>query len=297
MAVANDEAAPIDLRLSALAAAPGGPGELNGQVFGFAQSQLSPDTSVSRRATAADILSRAALTHDQLLALADSMKSAGPLELDRLISAFEKSSDDSVGLALIASLKNALALSSLRTDSLKPRLAKFGATVQNETQGLYAILDANFAGQKVKLESLLATISAGDVRRGQVVFNSPKAACSSCHAIGYLGGKVGPDLTRIGGVRAERDLLESIVFPSASFVRSYEPIIVATKEGKVHSGVLKRDSDEVVLATTATEEVRIPRADIEEMKPGTVSIMPAGLEQQLTPQDLADLVAFLKASR
>jgi putative heme-binding domain-containing protein len=60
---------------------------------------------------------------------------------------------------------------------------------------------------------------------------------------------------------------------------------------------LKRDSDEVVLATNATEEVRIPRGEIEEMKPGTVSIMPAGLDQQLSPQDLADLVAFLKASR
>ena len=59
----------------------------------------------------------------------------------------------------------------------------------------------------------MATLSAGDVRRGQLIFHSEKAACYSCHAIGYRGGNVGPDLTRIGSVRADRDLLEAIVFP------------------------------------------------------------------------------------
>jgi putative heme-binding domain-containing protein len=130
------------------------------------------------------------------------------------------------------------------------------------------------------------------------VFNSPKAACASCHAIGYLGGNLGPDLTRIGQTRTERDLLEAVVFPSASFVRSYEPVTVATKDGKVLNGLVRRDAaDEVVLATGANEEARIARGDIDEMRPGTVSVMPAGLDQQLTTQDIADLLAFLKACK
>jgi putative heme-binding domain-containing protein len=130
------------------------------------------------------------------------------------------------------------------------------------------------------------------------VFYSTKAACSSCHAIGYLGGNIGPDLTHIGKIRNERDLLESIVFPSASFVRSYEPWLVTTKDGRVHNGVLRKDApDEIVLATNATEEVRILRSDIEDMQPSKVSIMPAGLDQLLTPRELADLVAFLKACK
>ena len=54
---------------------------------------------------------------------------------------------------------------------------------------------------------------------------------------------------------------------------------------------------EMVLTTGATEEVRIPREEIEDVQPGKVSIMPAGLDQQLAPRDLADLVAFLKACR
>ena len=109
---------------------------------------------------------------------------------------------------------------------------------------------------------------------------------------------MGPDLTRIGSVRTERDLLESIVFPSLSFVRSYEPVAVATHEGRVFSGLVKQDSaDELVLVVAADKEEHVARSDIEELRPGTISVMPAGLDQQLTLQELADLVAFLKACR
>ena len=130
------------------------------------------------------------------------------------------------------------------------------------------------------------------------MFNSTKTSCIACHTIGYVGGKQGPDLTRIGGIRTERDLLESILFPSASFVRSYEPVIVTTKDGQTFNGVPKKDApDEIVLVLAADKEVRIPREDVEEVRPGKVSIMPDGLDKQLTPQELADLIAFLKACK
>ena len=68
--------------------------------------------------------------------------------------------------------------------------------------------------------------------------------------------------------------------------------------GATHSGVLRSESpNEVVLATSAGEETRIPRQDIDEISPGTVSIMPSGFAEQLTQQELADLLAFLKATR
>jgi putative heme-binding domain-containing protein len=157
----------------------------------------------------------------------------------------------------------------------------------------------DLAKQKERLEDLLQSVTkGGDIRRGQAVFMSTKAACASCHQFGYLGGNIGPDLTRIGGIRNERDLLESIAFPSASFVRSYEPIVVATREGKIISGVLKKDApDEVVLTINATETARIAREEIDEIRPGTVSVMPSGLDQQLTREELTDLIAFLKAAK
>ncbi len=108
-------------------------------------------------------------------------------------------------------------------------------------------------------------------------------------------GKVGPDLTSIGQVRSERDLLEAIVYPSATLVRSYESVLVITKAGDEHSGDLREDApDEVLLATGPTTEVRIARSDIAEVRPGTVSVMPQGMDEQLSRQELADLLAFLK---
>ena len=152
--------------------------------------------------------------------------------------------------------------------------------------------------QRTRLEHLQSELPTGDVRRGQALFNSSKTACASCHAIGYLGGNIGPDLTRIGQIRTERDLLEAIVYPSASFVRSYEPMVVVTKTGDQFSGVLRRDSpEEVVLATGPDAEVRVARIEVAEMRPGTISVMPEGLDQQLNRQELADLLAFLKATR
>ena len=160
------------------------------------------------------------------------------------------------------------------------------------------MLNVDAAKQSAHIDELLKELKDGDVRRGQAIFNSQKAACFSCHTMGYLGGKVGPDLTSIGQARTERDLLESVIYPSASFVRSFEPYIVTTKGDETYSGVLKKDSaDEVVLATGPNAEVRVPRLDITEMRPGTVSVMPAGLEQQMTKQELADLLAFLKSTK
>ena len=243
-------------------------------------------------------MSRAKLTTAQLLTLADSLRTAGPLEVDRLLGAFEQATDEALGLKLVRILGESSALSSLRVDAIKQHLAKYGPAVQAAAQGLYARLNADAAKQKARVDELMTKISSGDVRRGQVVFHSEKAACYICHAIGYRGGNIGPDLTKVGQVRSERDLLEAIVYPSASFIRSYEPVVVATAEGKVHNGLLRNEtSEEILLITGTNQEVRIPRPDIEEIRPSTVSIMPAGLDQQLTPQELADLVAFLKACR
>ena len=73
---------------------------------------------------------------------------------------------------------------------------------------------------------------------------------------------------------------------------------MVTTSGKQHSGLVRKDTpEEVVLATSATEEVRIPRRLIEQMQPGKVSLMPAGLDKVLTRRELADLIAFLQACK
>ena len=206
--------------------------------------------------------------------------------MNRLLGAFEHCSDEAVGLKLIAALRQSPVLTSLRVDAVKSRLTKFPASVQTEAEALYAAINVEASRQQEKLIDLVGSLTGGDIRRGQVVFNSQKAACSACHnAGGYKGGTIGPDLSRIGKIRTERDLLESLVFPSVSFVRSYEPILVVTKSGKQFNGLIRKETpDEIILTMGAKEEARVLRSEIEEIRPGTVSIMPAGLDTQLTKQ-------------
>jgi putative heme-binding domain-containing protein len=289
---------PESARLEALAAIPGGAIALDAQIFEFLKLQLASDRPAVLRLSAAEAIGRAKLTHEQLLETATLVKDAGPLEIDRLLNAFGQSADAAVGLKLVDALESAKALTSLRPETIRPRLKRFGPDVQKRAEAIYARLTPDAAAQRNRLDQLGASLPPGDVRRGQAVFNNPKVACVSCHSIGYLGGKVGPDLTRIGAIRAERDLLESILYPSASFVQSFEPVIVETTDGDSHAGIMrKNDAEEVVLVAGPDQEVRIPRKDVAQMRPGAVSIMPAGLDQQLTPQEMADLVAFLRACK
>jgi putative heme-binding domain-containing protein len=73
---------------------------------------------------------------------------------------------------------------------------------------------------------------------------------------------------------------------------------VATRDGRQFTGTLARETVEAIfLNTTDGAEVRIPRASIEELQQGRVSIMPQGLDAQLPREQLADLLAFLQALR
>ena len=299
-AAVGTESQPTTLRLDALAALPGGLAakETDDKLFDFLLTQLAPELTVAQRGTAAEVLSKAKLSSAQLAKLTEQFKTAGPLEVDRLLGAFEQTTDEQVGQKLIAQLKTAPALTALRADAIKTRLAKYSPSVQEAAQPLYAALNVDLGQQRKQLEEMLASLPPGDIVRGQLVFHNEKAACKACHAIGYLGGKTGPDLTRIGGIRNERDLLESILFPNASFVRSFEPILIVTTSGKTVNGLIRSETpDELVIATGPNQEVRVPRADIEEMRPSSISIMPPGLEKQLTKEQLADLIAFLKACK
>ena len=295
--VAQTSAVPAAVRLDALAAVPGGLSQVEPPVFDFLRANLEPGTPVLTRTAAASVLGGARLSPGQLLALTDSLKGAGPLEVSRLIAAYRNGGDEALGLRLVSALKASAGVSGLRADLIRPALAKFPASAQRAGEDLLASLNADAAQQKARLEQMLTGLKGGDIRRGQAVFSNPKAACSTCHEIGYLGGHVGPDLTHIGQIRTERDLLESIVFPSASFVRSFEPMVVVTKGGDQFNGIPREAGDELSLVTGPGPEIRLARADIAEMRPSAVSVMPGGLADQLSAQELADLIEFLKANK
>ncbi len=292
----RDARVAADVRLDALmTAAPAALGPVEPPVFDFLCAHLHAKEPMLVRHAAATVLGRASLSRQQQLALADTITSVGPLETPKLLPAFEKSPNEQVGLKLVAALKQSPGLAGLRVNALQPLFARYPASVQQQGGELLTRLNADAARQNARVDELLA-VSGGDVRRGQALFNSERTACALCHTIGHLGGRLGPDLTNIGRIRNERELLEAVIFPSATFIRGYEPYTITSRSGEAWMGIIRQDTaGEVVLATGPQSEQRIARADIAEMQPGTVSPMPPGMDAVLTRDELADLVAFLKS--
>ena len=182
--------------------------------------------------------------------------------------------------------------------ALKTLLAGYPERVQQLAKPLFGQLQQAQKARVDKLRGLEHLLTAsGDVGRGRRIFFGEKVACASCHTIGMEGNNVGPDLTGIGAIRSGHDLLEAIVFPSASFVPGHEIFIVDTKNDRLSGVIRSRGRDVVVLITGPNGEVRIPRSEVQSITPSKVSLMPEGFDESLTKAELADLLAFLQAEK
>ena len=99
-------------------------------------------------------------------------------------------------------------------------------------------------------------------------------------------------------MRAGRDLLESVVYPSASIVQGYQTLTVAPRDGQSHFGILIRETPEAVWLRGADldlTEVKVETARIATMFESPVSLMPQGLDAALSAEELRDLLAFLQS--
>jgi putative heme-binding domain-containing protein len=132
-----------------------------------------------------------------------------------------------------------------------------------------------------------------DAAAGRKVFNSEEVKCAACHSLG--GARtVGPDLSNIGTKFGKQAMFDAITMPSAAITFGYESWLIETKKGEVVTGVLAEDTPaRVTVRTDATQEVRLRPADIASRAPSAVSIMPEGLINALTPQQVVDLLEFL----
>ncbi len=146
-----------------------------------------------------------------------------------------------------------------------------------------------------KYKNLLASSQEppADPARGRLVFNR---TCLACHKLFDAGGDVGPELT--GSDRANADyILENVLDPSAAVGRDYTMTTVATADGRLLSGIIREQSPTSLVVQTANERVVISRDDIEVMKPSNTSMMPEGLLEPLSTQEVRDLFAYLAATR
>ncbi len=155
---------------------------------------------------------------------------------------------------------------------------------------------------KAALLDLEKSLPKGNSKKGEAVFISKKAACVTCHVTGAAKSPVdyarslGPHLLTIGKRRSRRDLLESIVFPSASFARSYEPYVLRLRDGNVVSGVIVGESEsELKIAKHGTYSFSVKVQSIESIDASKISVMPAGMDKALSRQEIADLLAYLES--
>ena len=198
---------------------------------------LSIPLQLSRRRPTAAAPSRrggracpGALTSAQLKSLATRVAAAGPLETSRLVAAFEQSGDEAVGKALLANLEHSPGLASVTPGGLRNAGRRYPDDVRKAAAVLLKKIDVGAEEQKKHLTELQSLLSGGDAGKGRVVFLSARTACSACHTVNGQGGRVGPELSKIGSIRAPADLLESVVYPAPPSSPATKPILFRRKK-------------------------------------------------------------------
>jgi putative heme-binding domain-containing protein len=145
-------------------------------------------------------------------------------------------------------------------------------------------------------ESTWKPYIAGDARNGRKLFFDVqgKAQCAKCHNIGGEGGRVGPGLDRIASRRAPEYIMESILEPSKDIAPEYEAVAVATKTGRVITGIRINETNfGIQLREENGRFHSLLKRDLDEVKVMKKSLMPENLAELLTVKDLHDIFAYL----
>ncbi|EDY18971.1 membrane-bound dehydrogenase domain protein [Chthoniobacter flavus Ellin428] len=145
---------------------------------------------------------------------------------------------------------------------------------------------------------ILGTIAAdvtknGNPKHGEEVFHRPEIACISCHHVGDKGGNIGPALDAIGSAQPLEFIIGAVLEPQREVKESFETYRITTKKGEELIGIIVAGNDsELTLRDPAGMEHTVAQADIAKRE-FIGSLMPAGLTDNLSPEDLRDLFAYL----
>lgn len=133
----------------------------------------------------------------------------------------------------------------------------------------------------------------GDTARGQQLFTK---TCAQCHKLAGMGYEVGPDLTALTDKSPEA-MLVAVLDPNRAVEAKFLNFTAITKSGQVVSGMLASETgNSITLRAAEAKEQTILREDLDELVGTSKSTMPEGLEKDLKPQDVADLIAFVRAN-
>jgi putative heme-binding domain-containing protein len=132
----------------------------------------------------------------------------------------------------------------------------------------------------------------GDANNGRQLY---QARCANCHRVGDNGPAFGPDLADMRVLSKER-LLAAIIEPGAELHAPYLTYVIETKAGQLKPGLVPRqNSKTVILSPPGSEDIVLPRSNIQVMQPQPWSLMPEGLETGLTPKTMADILEYISS--
>jgi putative heme-binding domain-containing protein len=297
--IVDDNQRALSLRLKALSASmrPGSP--LPADSFEMLLGVLRDQSSSSARLEAARLLAHSKLTREQMLQLAAVISSLGPLEFHQAVSVIRSAPDAEVGRAFATALTRSPAINSLQESEIRTLFGNLPTECFAIVAPTLRELAAEDDARRRKLETLPALVAVkGHATEGRKDFEIDKGACSACHRVGNVGNLVGPNLSAIGQIRSARDILESILFPSATIARDYEAHVIELANGESLVAVVSRNLPDAVVVTDSSGQQRtLPRAQIASMQPLPTSLMPTGLDHSLTEEELLDLVAYLRSCK
>jgi putative heme-binding domain-containing protein len=153
----------------------------------------------------------------------------------------------------------------------------------------------NQLGNIAYAEGLRRTLArAGDAVKGEALFR--RQSCVACHTTADGQTPKGPHLADIGKRYKPEELIESILKPGEKLAQGYESYTFLTADGRSYSGfVVSQTADAIVIRESNSVRREVPRTEIEERVQQKPSAMPEGLGANLTPEELADLLAYLQS--
>lgn len=158
-----------------------------------------------------------------------------------------------------------------------------------------SITDQLISEDPVKL--VASARKQGDVVRGAILFHQGNINCAKCHRPTAEKERIGPDLSRIEQDVSDQYLVESILQPSKSIKKGYEPVVVLTDEGQQLTGLVVAENENTLVLRSSEDPDRVitlERSSIEEIRAGKKSTMPEGLANELkNRQQFLDLIRYV----
>jgi putative heme-binding domain-containing protein len=187
--------------------------------------------------------------------------------------------------------------------------AQIFKTIQSGVAGTEMPGNGNMSDDEIWMViAYLRTLSApggpaverGDATKGdQLFWAKDKGNCSQCHMIGGRGGRIGPNLSRIGAARSVAALEREIRRPNEVVPVGFETVTVVTRDGRKIRGTRKNEDTFSIQLMTANEEIlSFHKQDLTQVLPEPErSLMPAYGPERLSDAELADIVRYLRTLR